>query len=325
MKRGQVNFFVAVGLLALLIVALAIVLNKWSAAPQQSQALPLVRTLTEKCLEQTLQEGIHLASMQGGYITAPPQLATVSFGGYAIPFAYAEGVVTMPSLEEIATEQLAPYVARTLDTCTDRYKAVSLRGIEIAPPKVTVTITDIYVKASLYQPITAVMSTGERQTLETFTAQVRSPLSRMHATASSLLAVQQKEPSKISITALSTSAFVAQTYHVMPQVLLTTLMDNATLLAGKPPTFMYASLLKKNMPPELRLPGEFVLGNAPYALHAVDADNDKLLFGSDSELFPVTPDGRVVAKASPGRYLVTFFVMDSRGQADRQVVEVVVP
>jgi len=168
-KRGQVTYFIVVGILLVIAVGGFLYFRAQKEkieAPLEEmdpELLP-INTFVKSCLERDLVEGILILGAQGGYIKFPNQiainprasLASTQFGNLKIPYWYYEGQNRVPTLQHME-EDLGNYVKENIRFCLRDFEAFSGKfSIDQPLPEdvsVDVRIGEKDVRAELTYPL----------------------------------------------------------------------------------------------------------------------------------------------------------------------------
>ncbi len=158
-KRGQIVFFVIIGLL--LIIALLFAL--YSKKPEEKAPVVFpekeqLRTLLSNCLEKGLGEALDIAGLQGGYIYPSAFPAPLNIAIAILPYWYYDGQIVSPTRVTVES-QLAAYIEERAKRCT--------KGIQwgLGEPRATVTLLDTNAHTVLIYPMTLKKS-GAMMTFE---------------------------------------------------------------------------------------------------------------------------------------------------------------
>ncbi|MDO8642180.1 MAG: hypothetical protein Q7R76_01135 [Candidatus Woesearchaeota archaeon] len=129
-KKGQVTFFIILGILLLISVAFMLYFSreKLLAGVGDEKNIPTefksIHTFVQQCLDEQALQGIMLLGSQGGFISVPPRIAInpKSFlsltpaGDLKMPLWYFAGENRAPTIGFMQTE-LSTFITRQMETC----------------------------------------------------------------------------------------------------------------------------------------------------------------------------------------------------------------
>lgn len=168
-KRGQISLFIILGLLILLVTALFVYFNQYffQYLGVSSEIKPIVNII-EGCVQETAEQGLLLASLQGGYLQLPDELAylpdaTVDLG-FKVPLWYYNQKNTAPALSLIE-EQLADHIEQKTSDCFGDFKSLQEQYVfgPVPTPEVKVNIGDDRVVITFTMPLK--VTTGTEETI----------------------------------------------------------------------------------------------------------------------------------------------------------------
>jgi len=136
-KRGQISVFIALGIIILIAVGLYFVVRNLGIPEPEvvvpSEIVP-VKNYVESCIENTMDEAISVAGLQGGYVYLPNDLDESPFGHLTIvgnfktPMWYYSGNNRVPELFEIE-DGISRYVTENIDRCLNDFKDLTVYSV----------------------------------------------------------------------------------------------------------------------------------------------------------------------------------------------------
>jgi hypothetical protein len=148
-KKGQITLFIILGIVIAAVVILAVVFRgEISKLDQESQQAKLSTLPTDvqpveddfqACTKKTLEEGIWLMGMQGGYITAHPGVKAFGLGNFTIAYNSDYGTNKVPSIPTMEKD-LEEYMKAFIPECfkPEEYAKLDVFLWTLAP-KVSIT------------------------------------------------------------------------------------------------------------------------------------------------------------------------------------------
>lgn len=127
-KRGQVTFFIVLGILILFTLAfLSILSNLMPKKEEVFTSVEMVTTFVEQCVRKTMNDGILMTAMQGGFHRLPKKKARLWEND--VPFFYGPGSVSFSHQQW--EQQLADFLENRLSLCTQSFWVFAMHGIDI--------------------------------------------------------------------------------------------------------------------------------------------------------------------------------------------------
>ncbi|MDP3698468.1 MAG: hypothetical protein Q8R47_02680 [Nanoarchaeota archaeon] len=332
-KRGQVTIFLVIGIVILLLAALFFYLfGQLKEAPlevelEESQkylGVPgAVQSFVEDCVEKTVDPAIYLLAMQGGVIYPEKDSLILLTDHGLVNYAWMNGINGLS--KEKMEKDLATYIEENIDFCLRRFETFEKQNILVDANyeklSAEVTIQRSTIKTEFHFPLQVILSNGDEQDLDAFSAQHPSSLGAMLET----------------IEALQFPNIGPQDFLNLPYQPIVFPFDESVVIYSlsrdepdEPLNFMFAirNDFPENEPPQLAfIPDKtFRAGDIwQEELSAEDSNNDILKYSSDSSNFPVSGDGIIdIELATPGIFQITFTVEDGRGGKDQQKVNFLV-
>jgi len=240
MKRGQVTLYV---IIAIFIVAAAgfVVYTQREFFGIKVGVNPVIRPIdisVQSCLKQTVENGIYLIGMQGGYAKIPAYSFETNFS--TVAYGYVQGRNIFPSKDAVA-KQLSDYINTMLPECVD---FGNWSDFTANPGKVisVVLIEDDAVLVSVNWPV-SLTKLGATYSLNKFSLKVPVRLGFMHSSAALIINRTVSDPNHID---LSTFIDINDKYNITVDVvpfnntLVYFLTDSNSFLFEKPYNFIIA-------------------------------------------------------------------------------------
>lgn len=338
-KRGQVTIFMVVGIVFLFIFAgifyLVSLAEKTSILTEAEDISSLivkspVISYVENCLGETAIMGIFLLAANGGIIYPDENSLLLLTDNGMINYASLNGVSGFSNKKMEA--DLSRFTEEYLEICLDDFTVFRRQGREVGwrPGEIYADfkINEHTIISELEFPLKISTSDGDEVELNKFSTKIQTNFKDMIKTAQEIVRLAEEDY-------LDLNWFVDLEYYPViflfdEATTIFSLTDEKNLLDDAPLTLMFAvrNDHPPNHPPTLDfIPDKvFKVGNKwEEFLIAEDPDNDDLIFGSDSNLFPVLDNGYVntIIRVA-GTYEVTFTVKDERGLEDKQEVKITV-
>jgi len=336
-KRGQITVFIIVGILLLILAALAIFLRgtlterAFEKAAEQQQLpsdIAPINNYVELCLQRSLAPGVFLLGAQGGYITPPEGSLTTQ--NAVVAYGAVDGKPTMPDAS-VAERQLAGYTEDAISLCLLNLSEFRRQGydIEAGKPSAIVHVTDDKVLVNLDYPL-AVRKGNASYELRFFSANVPIRLGHVLQVANDIVNGVTDDPGDVDFRSLSTHDAYITVLPYDQESIIYAIRDENSTVDDAPFTFMLATKDKtRNTPPKLDFIGNIVTKQdttVTVQVTASDGENDHLTFYTNDELFPIDPEtGEMrVSMTTPGVYTLLVGVRDTKGSSDEQDVQIVV-
>lgn len=148
-RKAQITIFIIIAVLIIIVVAIFMFIqNKktredrdvdWFKQKGIQPSLDKVQEFIIKCLDKTSKRALVVIGIQGGYNS--PQGNYFNMEDFFIPYYYNQGVVSMPSLQDIETE-LSSYVDENLGKCIISNTDFSSFKLIFQEPKTQTKIKD---------------------------------------------------------------------------------------------------------------------------------------------------------------------------------------
>ncbi len=282
-----------------------------------------VQTFVEDCIKETIDPAVYLLAKQGGLLY-PEEDSLILLTDYGlINYAWMNGIEGLS--REKMEKDLATYLEENIDFCLGGFETFERQNISVTAGYgkmiAKVAIQKSTIRTQLEFPLQLILSTGDRQALDTFSVQQQSSLGAMMGVIEAL-----------QFPDIGPGDFLNLPYQpiVLPfdeSVTVYSLLRNEP---DEPLIFNFAvrNDFPENKPPKLAfIPDKtFRLGDRwQEELLADDPNNDILSYSSDSSTFLVSKEGAIDAElTTAGIFEVTFTVEDGRGGKDAQKLSILV-
>lgn len=237
-KRGQLAWFILMGIVLIITVALLLAINRPSAEPltpaleaAASYDKTLIKQIVASCFGSVIPPGVYLAGRQGGFIYDHNQTIATDYG--TIAYQFVGRTKTGPS-RAFVESQLARYAAQTLDVCVKERAGLLKRTLTTGSAACTVRVLDDMVLVEANYPVT--LATAERAiTVDSFGYTLPINLGRMLDAANSITQ-QAQATGSIQLGALAAKASPARLTVASRgnDTLIYTLIDTNTTVSGIP-------------------------------------------------------------------------------------------
>ena len=336
-KKGQVTTFIIVGIMLLILIALAIFLRgrlteqafeKAAQAPPLPSDIAPINNYVELCLQRSITPGVFLLGAQGGFIT--PERDALKTQNAVIAYGAIDGKTTLPEMEKVEL-QLAEYTEDAISLCLLNFSQFREQGytIETGKPTAAVRVIEDTIAVNLDYPLN-VRKGNTSYALRFFSAKVPIRLGHVLTIANDIAELIGKDPNRVDFRSLSNYDVSISVLPYDGESIIYTIHDSNSTVDDAPFTFMMATKdTTKNTPPQLDFIGNIVTRTGlPTSLRAtaIDKENDYLAFYTDDERFLIDAETGAmnVTLTTDGVYRVTIGVRDTKGLADEQEVGIVV-
>jgi len=241
MRKGQVTVYVFIGILVLFIVGSIMYAQQLRSGAGIAQGITYppkvqeVRDLVEACVQKTVNEGLMVLGLQGGYYQLPERVsAETALTSFA--YWYYNGQAVVPSLEEVE-DQLSLYVRDNVPACAGVGEAV---GLDIQAGRVAAEVMSQGdgVLVSVDYPLS--MNVGG------VTAQIRDPymvgvpvrLQKVYESARQIVNNTVNDPEYVDITYLAASGFDIEVTPMENGGLLYAILDRNSVVNNMPFQFV---------------------------------------------------------------------------------------
>ena len=333
LKRGQVTIFLVIGIVILILAGLFFYLfGRLTEAPleiEEEEAVKYlgvsgaVQSFVEKCIKDTLDPAVYLLAAQGGVIYPKEDSLILLTDHGLINYAWMNGVNSIS--REKMEEDLATYVEENIDFCLGSFETFEKQNILVTPNyeeiNAEIIIQELTIRSKLVLPLQLILSSGDEQSIDTFSIQQASSLGLIVETIENL-----------QFPDLSPDTLFSLPYNpmVMPfdeSVIIYSLSENEP---DEPLNFLFAvrNDFPRNDPPQLAFVADktFRVGDHwQEELSAEDPNNDILTYSSDSDTIPISTEGMIDLELTmAGIFDITFTVEDGRGGKDEQEISFLV-
>jgi uncharacterized protein YpmS len=311
--KGQVTFFILLGLLALFFVVFFVfLLQTATEVPvlEENSVSKAVRTSFSSCLEEQLNNAISTVALHGGYFENP----SVALEEYlsqnkslGIPYYFFDAEDVAPS-QELVEEQLARALQNYMNACTDFSSYPYNISFNLNSATVTTQLRSTAVEATVIFPL-QIHIENQVQTLDTFPVHVESHLLKLYNAARAITDEQAKHPELLCMTCLSQFAADENMYLGMIELhkergekennysILYILNDRGALSVTRPLLSFYFAHNFLQTSVEQTLSIAFVPKQTAsigykyqYQIVASGKNEDTVTFSDDSSVFDIDPE-----------------------------------
>jgi hypothetical protein len=286
-----------------------------------------VESYVQECLKTSVEAGVLLAGMQGGHVLEKndsniPFFETV----YAnISYGYYLGKNVLPNKENLSLD-ISEFVTESMDQCIN-FSRLPQYKFEDREKIVTTKIIEDEVIVEMLYPFKAYLSDDEKQYSKfIYTSKVR--LGYIHDIANEIIKNSIDNAGYIDITFLSGLELNVSFFPVADDVIIYSIVDNASLLGKESYLFLFANKYYINAKPSIIIPPKFIIFDGDdfsYDVEVQDQDDTEFVFYDDTALFDITPEGRIEFTAHiPGTYDVVITAEDKQGNYDQKKVQFII-
>ena len=159
-KKGQISFFIIIGIIMLIILGTYLALRSTSEQPLIPVQKSPVQQFVDSCLEKNAREAIYLLGQNSGFIYIPQELNNpllfyekTPLDTYAIPYWWIEGKSFVPT-NEYVNGQITRYVQENIENCLDFSTFERQFDIRTGNPIITTSLNQDDISVDLSYPIT---------------------------------------------------------------------------------------------------------------------------------------------------------------------------
>ncbi|MBW3015062.1 hypothetical protein KY330_01445 [Candidatus Woesearchaeota archaeon] len=308
-KKAQITIFIIIGIL---IVLLGVFVYIFTRTPEvQIEAnVDGVRSFVEGCIQNRLERGIDLVSMQGGSIYPVDYIETEEG---VVGLAYDSRDVFV-SIEEIEVE-LSAFVTSTLGSCIQNFSLFEEQGLDIEEGEAfaRARVLPQVVRVDVEYPLKIV--DGGVVELNEFTVSKESRVAEAHTVIKSI--VENTKEDWIDLAFLSSLGDVTVLPVSSTEQLYSVNYDDYSFVAG----FRFSENLGPVIDAEERY--QLVDGQLfTLDLDVSDPEGDSLECTDDTHLFDISSDCRIeFTPEVPGEYEVLITAKDShRNSVSKTIV-----
>ncbi len=245
-KKGQITFFIIVGVIFILLVLFFILFNNTSFEVDNVNSLDTgqIQSYVTSCIETTAEKGIYFISLQGGYYET-----SVPYQQYAfmdIPI-YWDSQSNIPD-KYVIEQELIKYIKAEVNNCLNNFTFLKKQGYDITNGSIVgnAVINDNGIVLNIEYPLRIIF--GEEQgTIDRFKATIDFDFQRIYGIVNKIITEQIKTPNDMPLGYISYLAFeenfLFETVSIEKDVILFELIFNDTY-NGQP--FIYAFVSKYN-------------------------------------------------------------------------------
>lgn len=198
MAKGQISFFIIIGLVILIAAGFMFYyVGRSSDAEPEVRGMDsgTIQSFVDSCLTTTTDNGIRYNGLQGGYFNAPED--KIKNLGYDVPIYhhYVEGDL-MPTIETIQ-DQLSLYIGDRLDRCLNDFTVFRNQGYVITAGDRSITsqirASDVYV--TMNYPLDVRLG-DETAMISTYSATVEAPIKEVYTNVRRYITKQVDTPNE---------------------------------------------------------------------------------------------------------------------------------
>ncbi len=248
-KRGQLTAIILIGLVIFILATLLIYFRffyqqgalkigaKELAVPTQLKPLDAI---LEKCATTTLEEGLILIGLQGGYVT-PPKLSLKTKHS-KIAYWYYNGKKHIPTKKTIE-KQLNNYLDFNMQFCFNKKQFPQFQ-ITTKEPTAKTTINKEQVTTTITYSITATKEKAKYELNKKYKTKINIPLGNIHATTKNIIENEIKKPGSIDMSHLLDLDYDVAILPKDDNHIVYSITDTKNKLKGKEYTFILAYFAK---------------------------------------------------------------------------------
>lgn len=330
---------IIIGVLAIISIALVLFVSKsdmlskskaevTSLSSAQKNSL-LVKTYVDRCLKDTLADGIVYTSSQGGYFVLPDEYYSSNISETS--YYYYLGDKLVPSKEFVADE-IAWYVDTMFPLCIDNFSA--LNGVSVTAFNDSFTEVSIE-KSSVHAKMQYPLLVGEDKqiTLNEFSVDQPARLNDLLVISDSLVNETVKEPKLINVDNIldlmeKYDVQVDTVEYPSDDVVMYTLVDSKILINGNPlaldfVTYYNGSNSEPDVSSSYGAAVAFVGDEFYMPITAYDSDYDSVTFYANTTLFDINEyTGEIVyvpVLADIGTHIIPITVSDGNHTTTKEL------
>lgn len=242
-KKGQITFFIIVGIILLLSLVLYFSTQYLFKMPGKEKLTPAalnalkesLRLGIEKCIERETKNGAQFISSQSGYFALPASVLDV--GETPFPYGLEGKAKTLLTKQEVENN-LANYLNLAIPTCIGEGTFLGV-DVKKSAPTSQVTISEDMIFVKVDYPI-IIISENKEDTLGNIQAKVPLRLGYVYSTVNELVDKLQSDPDWIDMTYLSQSLLHIVIYPATAEGYLLTVEDVESKVPSGNLTFITA-------------------------------------------------------------------------------------
>ena len=327
-KKGQLTVIILIGLVLVIATAFIVSINKAPTGPTvvPEQFRPAQQAV-QGCLDNTVEAGIMLAGLQGGYTQVPAGIKHLDLSNLSIPFWFDQ-TTAQPLTQSAAEQQLADFLNKYGPHCANQ----TVPGFTFtlaAPARSQVAIANDRVIATVNMPVLVTLGPAT-QRIDAFQTEREVPLGNAISEATAITNELERDKDSIDMTLQATMPTTNTIYNFSRLEKIILIQDNTTALPTGAFSFAFVVGLqdrKENQPPVIeQIPlirlsqGEVM--RVPVVAH--DPQGAPLTYDVISNHFTIDQNGVLtVASDEPGYYVGTVRVENANGDvsfADARVI-----
>jgi len=219
-KRGQVSFFVILGIILLIAIVLIAGLSfmpsdEPEAVEVVSPKIGPVQNHIQGCTEKVSSEAVYYVGQHGGYYNPPPASSIEFYLGY-VPYYYLDNKINIPPIPLIES-QISLYIKENMKDCVN-LTIIEAQGYEIKQGEIVpeTKISDKAVTIKLNYPI-SITKEGTSYSLTYFTSSIDTNILEMYSIAGELVKEHAQDPRIICISCIEELTREGITIRAVPE------------------------------------------------------------------------------------------------------------
>ena len=246
MKKGQVAFFMVVGIVIIIIVLFFMYLTsqsyqKISGAESESlgEAFDVqpIKLFVEGCIKEVSYDALYFLGRKGGSIEFGNDELVTSYS--IIDYLYDKGENKVPEKQEME-EQLSIYVKEMLDSCLNNFTAFEAYDFSYGEINVNSFLGEKDVLFDVNYPI-KIKSGDTVHEISEFSIKIPVRLNYIRKMADSIVENQLNDPGWVDITYMSDFGVNFTIFPYNETVLVYGIIDNESLVYNEPYLFLFAN------------------------------------------------------------------------------------
>ena len=331
-KRGQVTIFIVVGLilvaLAFLTYGIISKIHSGELLTQKETPLTLqyrqpIANLVESCLRVTAEPAVYLLGRQGGRIYPENALITEE---EVISYSYVYGETVFD--QEDVKNDLNTFIEQYVVDCVNDFLVFQEEGLIVEQGTLKSNVLINYDNIGLHIKYPLTIWRGEDSfTMKDFSTSLGVRLGYLFDVQEQIIDIHEESPLVYDLAEYITTGATVVVFPFDEDETVFSVYDEQSG-EGLPYYYWFALKDDVNNPPVLDYISNFVLTKGlefSFTIDANDIDNDKLVFSTDDDRFPISEDGEFLfVPQEQGVFHVTVMVEDVSGLQDEQEVRFVV-
>ena len=238
-KRGQVSLFVIIAVVVIAIIGVVIYFNSSGKYLNEGSFNDHpVYNFVQSCVDETLEKGIEVVGLQGGYYNDP--VLSKFYLNYNVPYYWSENVSSVPSVGVIE-EELSKYMEDNLRFCLNEFEIYGDSEYEIKSQVVKVKslkVGEELIEVELDFPV-SVGKGDDTSNFRKFSSEMNNDLKKARDFSFQIIEEQKKNPNEMPVGYITQLAvdngFEFETVYLEDSDVLYTL-----ILGSEDSEFIYA-------------------------------------------------------------------------------------